>query len=115
MSEIAVHARAAGLQAIDGPYVDFRDEDGYRAAATTARLLGYHGKWCIHPSQIGAANAIFSPTPEELEQARQVVEAYERAQREGVGAIALDGKLVDEASRKVAEQLLALAADDAPA
>jgi citrate lyase subunit beta / citryl-CoA lyase len=103
MSEIANHAHAGGVAAIDGPYVDFNDEDGYRESARRARLLGYHGKWCIHPNQIPWANDVFSPTAAEFQYARKVLEAYDEATRHGDGAIALDGKLVDEASRKMAE------------
>jgi len=109
MSEIANHARAAGVVAIDGPYVDFNDEAGYRESAQRARLLGYAGKWCIHPNQIPWANELFGPTLEELETARRIVEAYDQATVEGRGAIAVDGKLVDEATRKMAEATLARA------
>jgi citrate lyase subunit beta/citryl-CoA lyase len=107
MSEIANHARAIGAQAIDGPYGDFHDEQGYSESALRAKLLGFEGKWCIHPNQIPWANHAFSPSVAELDAAAKIVAAYERATTEGVGAIAVDGKLVDEASRKAAEGILA--------
>ena len=102
---VLVNARAAGLTAIDGPHLDVSDEDGLRSSASSARALGYDGKWAIHPGQLDPLNEIFSPTPEELERAHAVLEALEAA---GVrGAVQLDGEMLDEASRKGAEQLLA--------
>lgn len=109
MSELAAHARAAGVQAIDGPYADFADERGYRESATRAKLLGFDGKWCIHPNQIPWANDVFAPTAEELEAARMILDAYDQALADGQGAIAVDGKLVDEASRKLAHATIARA------
>jgi citrate lyase subunit beta/citryl-CoA lyase len=109
MSEIVAHARAVSLQAIDGPYVDFGDEAGYRESAIRARLLGFDGKWCIHPNQIPWANEVFAPSAAEVGAARVVLEAYRTALSEGTGAIAVDGKLVDEASRKLAEATIARA------
>jgi citrate lyase beta subunit len=103
MSEIVVNARAVGAQAVDGPLGDFRDEQRFRHSALQARLLGFDGKWCIHPSQVEWANDIFSPTPAELETATGIVAAYHEALSRGDGAIAIDGKMVDEASRKLAE------------
>jgi citrate lyase subunit beta/citryl-CoA lyase len=110
MSEIANHARAAGLDAIDGPYVDFTDGDSYKEAATRAKLLGFDGKWCIHPNQIPWANEAFTPSTAEIAAAESIVAAYRQAADEGLGAIAVDGKLVDEASRKIAERILERAA-----
>lgn len=103
MSEVANHAHAQGVGAVDGPYVDFNDESGYRESAQRAKLLGYHGKWCIHPNQIPWANDVFSPTFAELAYARKILETYGEASDGGRGAIAMDGRLVDEASRKMAE------------
>lgn len=111
MSEIAVHARAAGLEAIDGPYVDFGDEAGYRQSALHARLLGFDGKWCIHPNQVPWANDSFSPDADELAKATEILDAYDAGLRAGLGAISVGGKLVDEASRKLAEATLARARD----
>jgi citrate lyase beta subunit len=107
LCELVVHARSVGAQAIDGAYGDFGDEPGFAESAQRARLLGCDGKWCIHPNQVPWANAAFSPSEEELLQARRVVDAYDAARAAGTGAIALDGRLVDEASRKLAEATLA--------
>jgi len=104
MSEIAANARAVDAQAIDGPYVDFSDRAGYEESAVRAKLLGYDGKWCIHPSQVPWANDVFSPTAEEVAAAERILAAYAEALEAGRGAISLDGKLIDEASRKVAER-----------
>ncbi len=105
---VLVHARAAGLAAIDGPFLDFKDVEGMRASAESARALGYDGKWAIHPSQLEKLNEVFSPTPEEFARAIKVLEALERAGADqGRGAVQLDGEMVDEASRKQAAQLVA--------
>jgi citrate lyase subunit beta/citryl-CoA lyase len=107
MCELAVHARSVGAQAIDGPYVDFGDESGFAESAQRARLLGFDGKWCIHPNQVPWANTAFSPSKEELAQARSVVAAFDASLAAGTGAIAVDGRMVDEASRKMAEATIA--------
>ncbi|MGZ5324726.1 MAG: HpcH/HpaI aldolase/citrate lyase family protein [Solirubrobacterales bacterium] len=104
---VLVHARAAGLAAIDGPYLDVSGGDGLRSSAESARALGYDGKWAIHPSQLDPLNEIFSPTPEEYERARAVLEALAAAGERG--AVQLDGEMIDEASRKHADQLIARA------
>jgi citrate lyase subunit beta/citryl-CoA lyase len=104
MSEIASHAHAAGLLAIDGPYVDFHDEAGYSESARRSRSLGFAGKWCIHPNQIPWANLTYAPTQSEYEEAERLLELYTAATNEGLGAIAVDGKLVDEATRKMAQR-----------
>lgn len=114
MSEIANHARAIGVQAVDGPYVDFNDERGYIDASVRAKLLGFGGKWCIHPNQIPWANRTFAPSEAEVEAASSLIEAYESATAEGRGAIALKGRLVDEASRKAAVEILARASEARP-
>jgi citrate lyase subunit beta / citryl-CoA lyase len=106
MSEVANHARAARLHAIDGPYVDFTDGDSYKDAATRAKLLGFDGKWCIHPNQVPWANEAFTPSAAEIAAAESIVAAYRQAADEGLGALAVDGKLVDEATRKIAESIL---------
>jgi citrate lyase subunit beta/citryl-CoA lyase len=107
MCEVLNHARSVGAQAIDGPYVDFHGKAGYMESARRALLLGFDGKWCIHPNQIAWANEAFTPSDEQLAQARRLLEAYEAALAAGQGAAALDGKLIDEASRKGAERILA--------
>ncbi|NIR31554.1 MAG: CoA ester lyase [Gammaproteobacteria bacterium] len=105
-SRVVVACRAYGLRPIDGPFGDFSDPEGYVAAAKRAAVLGYEGKWAIHPSQIEQANEIFTPTQEELEKARRIVEAMKRAEDEGKGAVTLDGRLIDMASIRMAKNLL---------
>lgn len=106
MHRILVAGRAAGVQVIDGPVADFRNLDAFRRSAMTARALGYDGKWCIHPSQIPIANEVFAPTAEEMAWARRVMDTYAAAEREGQGSIAVDGKMIDAASIKMAESTL---------
>jgi citrate lyase subunit beta/citryl-CoA lyase len=101
-SKILVAARAAGIQAIDGPYGLIDDGDGLVARARLARALGYDGKWTIHPGQIAPVNEIFSPSAEELERAQRILAA------DG-GAIRLDGELVDEANRRAAQRIVRVA------
>ncbi|HXF67516.1 MAG TPA: CoA ester lyase [Burkholderiales bacterium] len=103
---IAVACRAHGLRPVDGAYADFRDAEGYIAAARRAAALGYEGKYAIHPAQVELANRVFTPAPETLARARRVVEAMERAAREGRAAVQLDGRMVDIASVRMAQQLL---------
>ena len=106
MCEIANHARAAGIQAIDGPCVDFGDEEGYMALALSAKLLGFEGKWCIHPNQIPWANAAFTVSESEIVRARSVLEAYAASRANGHGAAVFDGIMIDDATRKIAELIL---------
>ena len=101
------NARAVGCDAIDGPYGDYADPAGYHEAATRAKLLGIDGKWCIHPSQIEIANDVFTPTRELFEHALGLLDAYAEALAAGRGAASYDGKMIDEASRKMAEKLVA--------
>ena len=110
LSTILVAARAHGLAAVDGPYVAIRDLDGFGAAARRAAALGYDGKWVIHPSQIEVGNEVFSPDPANLERARRIIDAYAEAterSRGAVGAIVVDGEMVDEAGVKLARATLA--------
>ena len=95
--------RAYGLRAIDGPFVDFADADGYRACAGRAATLGLEGKWAIHPSQVALANEIFSPSAEQITWAERLLEAMNEATAQGRGAASLDGKMIDMAHLKVAE------------
>ncbi len=95
--------RAYGLRAIDGPFVDFADADGYRACAGRAATLGLEGKWAIHPSQVALANEIFSPSAEQITWAERLLEAMNQATAQGRGAVSLDGKMIDMAHLKVAE------------
>jgi citrate lyase subunit beta/citryl-CoA lyase len=109
---ILLAARAHGLQAIDGPFVGIRDLDGFQASARRAAALGYDGKWVLHPGQVEAGNAIFTPGAAQTERARRIVAAYAAAtSRAGgaVGAIEVDSEMVDEAGVKLAEAILAKA------
>ena len=108
-TRMMVACRAYGLRPIDGPFGDFGDPDGYVAAANRAAVLGYEGKWAIHPSQIELANRVFTPSQAEVGKARRIVEAMAQAAREGKGAVSLDGRLIDIASIRMAEALLAKA------
>lgn len=98
--------RAYGLRAIDGPYGDFNDPEGYKAAARRVAALGYEGKWAIHPSQIALANEVMSPPEKEVTRARRVLEALEEAAKEGKGAAQLDGKMIDIASERMARNVI---------
>jgi malyl-CoA/(S)-citramalyl-CoA lyase len=108
-TRMMVACRAYGLRPIDGPFGDFGDPDGYVAAANRAAVLGYEGKWAIHPSQIELANRVFTPSEAEVGKARRIMEAMAQAAREGKGAVSLDGRLIDIASIRMAEALLAKA------
>ena len=94
-SAVAVAARAAGVDALDTPYVKFRDAEGLRREAGLARRLGYVSKFAIHPAQIEVIDAVFSPTDAEIERARRVMDAAAAAEREGHGSVSLDGEMVD--------------------
>ena len=106
LARMVVAARAHGLRPVDGPFGDFSDPDGFRAQGNRAAVLGCEGKWAIHPSQISLANEIFSPSAEELGRATRIIEAMAQAQKEGKGAVSLDGRLIDIASIKQAENLV---------
>jgi malyl-CoA/(S)-citramalyl-CoA lyase len=107
LSRIAVTCRAHGLRPIDGPFGDFTDPEGYLAAARRSAVLGYEGKWAIHPSQIELANEVFTPAPRLVERTRRIIDAMRDAAAEGKGAVSLDGRLIDAASIRMAENLLA--------
>jgi citrate lyase subunit beta / citryl-CoA lyase len=107
---VLVAACAHGLQAIDGPHLGLEADERFTAAALRARDLGFDGKWAIHPSQVAALNELFRPTEGEVERARAVLQALERAEREhGQGAVSLDGEMLDEATRASALRVLARA------
>ena len=106
LSRILVAARNAGLQAIDGPYLVIKDLDGFRDMALRARALGYDGKWALHPAQIDVLNEVFTPSQEEFDKAEAVLEAYRHATDvQLTGAVMFGTEMIDEASRKMAEQL----------
>ena len=105
---LAVAARAAGLQVIDGPYLLIRDVEGFRAAASRAAALGYDGKWVLHPGQIEPANEVFTPSQADFDKSAQILEAYRHATEvDRKGAVMLGDEMIDEASRKMAEQFYA--------
>jgi citrate lyase subunit beta/citryl-CoA lyase len=102
LARIAVAARAYGLQAVDGPYAALRDDAALRSSAERALALGYDGKWVIHPDQIATVNSAFTPSPEAVDRARRILASAD-------GASALDGEMVDAATRRLAESVLARA------
>jgi citrate lyase subunit beta / citryl-CoA lyase len=104
-SRLVVAARAAGIQAIDGPYARVGDDDGLRERSRLARALGLDGKWTIHPGQIAIVNEVFSPAREEWERAEAMLAAYEEAHRAGRGAAVFEGEMIDEANRKMADRI----------
>ena len=106
VARMVVAARAHGLRPVDGPFGDFSDPEGYKANASRSAVLGCEGKWAIHPSQVDLANEMFTPSEKEITQANRVLEAMEKAQKEGQGAVALDGRLIDIASIKQAQVLV---------
>ncbi|MDQ3678309.1 MAG: CoA ester lyase [Actinomycetota bacterium] len=108
---VLVAARTNDVSAIDGPYLGVEVDEGFTAAAQRARDMGFDGKWAIHPAQVAALNELFTPSEEEVEHARAVIDALEQAEREGGhGAVALDGEMLDEAVRVAALRVLARAA-----
>ena len=108
LSLIVTAARAYGLQAIDGPYTDIKNTDEYRRLCLRAKQVGYDGKWVLHPDQVGIANEVFAPSREEFEGARRLLAAYEHATTvERRGAVMHEGQMIDEASRKIAEAVVA--------
>ena len=109
ISRMVAACRANGLRPIDGPFGDYGDADGYRAAARRAAALGCEGKWAIHPSQIELANDVFTPSDAEVERARRILDAMEEAAKVGKGAVSLDGRLIDAASIRMAQNLVAKA------
>jgi citrate lyase subunit beta/citryl-CoA lyase len=105
--KILAAGRAAGLQVIDGPYVKVRDLEGFRRFATRTQILGYDGKWSLHPDQITVCNEVYSPSQEQFDRACQVLDAYRRAtESDRTGAVMLGDEMIDEATRKVALALV---------
>ena len=109
-SAVCTAARAAGVTAIDTPYVRFRDEDGLRRDCDTARRFGFKGKFAIHPAQIDVINDSFGPLPSEVAWAARIVDAFDEAERAGTGAVSVDGSMVDAPVVKRARGILDLAA-----
>ncbi|MEO0750290.1 MAG: CoA ester lyase [Pseudomonadota bacterium] len=109
LSRMTVACRAYGLRAIDGPFGDFSDPDAYVASAERGATLGIEGKWAIHPTQIDLANDVFSPPEAEVDRARRIIEELRKAEAAGKGAAALDGKMIDAASERMANNVLVVA------
>jgi citrate lyase subunit beta/citryl-CoA lyase len=102
---ILVAARTHGLQAIDGPYLQVRDVEGFRRGARRSAALGYDGKWVLHPDQIAVGNEVFTPAQSDYEHAEAILAAYARSTSETGGrrgAVMLGDEMIDEASRKMA-------------
>jgi citrate lyase subunit beta/citryl-CoA lyase len=110
LSRMIVACRAYGLRAIDGPFGDFKDPDGYILGAKRGAALGIEGKWAIHPSQIALANQVFTPPPAEVDRAKRILLALDEAAREGRGAAQLDGRMIDAASARMAQNVVQMAA-----
>jgi citrate lyase subunit beta/citryl-CoA lyase len=106
ITRMVIACRAYGLRAVDGPFGDFSDPDGYKDAARRAAALGCEGKWAIHPSQIDMANAVFSPPEAEMTKAERIIAELKQAESEGRGAASLDGKMIDAASEKMARNII---------
>jgi citrate lyase beta subunit len=105
MSRIVMAAKAHGLLAIDAPYGHFKDTDGLQQSSATSCALGFDGKWAIHPNQIEVINSVFSPNSADIERARKVLDANDKARAEGRGAVSVDGRMVDQATVRLAQQL----------
>ena len=108
LSRMIVACRAYGLRPIDGPFGDYSDPDGFRASARRAAALGCEGKWAIHPSQVNLANDVFSPPEAEVDRARRIIDALREAEAQGKGAASVDGKMIDAASERMAQTVIAM-------
>jgi malyl-CoA/(S)-citramalyl-CoA lyase len=106
ISRMVAACRAYGLRPIDGPFGDFSDPEGYKVAARRAAALGCEGKWAIHPSQVELANAVYTPTGKEVTRAKRILVEMDKAAKEGKGAVSLDGRLIDAASIRMAENVV---------
>ena len=106
LSQLVMTCRAYGLRAIDGPFGDFNDKDAYIASAKRAAAIGFDGKWAIHPSQIDLANEVFSPPEKEVNKAIRILDELEKSAKEGKGAAQLDGRMIDAASARMAENVV---------
>ena len=106
ISKMTTIGRAHGLRIIDGPYGDFSDPEGFKSHAKRTAILGCEGKWAIHPSQVDLANGVFTLPEKEVQKARDIIDAMKKAQESGAGAATLNGKLIDAASIRQAEQII---------
>ncbi len=107
---LTIACRANRIDAVDGPYGDFKNPDGYREEARRSMILGMVGKWAIHPSQVAIAQEVFSPRAEDVVKAREMKKAYEAALAQGLGAVQYEGKMIDIASIRIVNNLLDRAA-----
>ncbi|RAR54580.1 citrate lyase subunit beta/citryl-CoA lyase [Paraburkholderia unamae] len=103
---LTIAARSNKIDAVDGPFADYRNPDAYREEARRAMILGMVGKWAIHPSQVSLAQEIFSPSKEDVERARAMIKAYDEALAQGVGAVQYEGKMIDIASVRIVRNLV---------
>ena len=110
LSRMTVACRAYGLRAIDGPFGDIKDPEGYVLAAKRDAALGIEGKWAIHPSQVALANEVFSPPPAEVDRAHRILAALDRAAKDGKGAAQLEGRMIDAASARQAQVIVEIGA-----
>ena len=101
-----IAARAAGIEMVDGPYAGIKNPEGYREECKRSRILGASGKWAIHPSQIDIANDEYSPTQDSVDRARKLAVAYAEAAAQGLGAVAVDGDMVDAASIRILQNTI---------
>ena len=106
LAKLVATCRAYGLRPIDGPFGDFNDPEGYINAAKRGAAIGIEGKWAIHPSQIDLANKVFSPPEAEVNKAKRIIEELDKAAKEGKGAAQLDGRMIDAASARMAENIV---------
>jgi len=106
LSQLVMTCRSYGLRAIDGPFGDIKDQESYLLSATRAAAIGFEGKWAIHPSQIDLANKVFSPPKNEVDRAIRIIEELKKAAKEGKGAAQLDGRMIDAASARMAENIV---------
>ena len=106
LSQLVMTCRAYGLRAIDGPFGDFNDPEAYIESAKRAAAIGIEGKWAIHPSQIDLANEVFSPPEKEVIKAKRILEELKKAAKEGKGAAQLEGRMIDAASARMAENIV---------
>jgi citrate lyase beta subunit len=109
LSRIVMAAKANGLLAIDAPYGNFKDREGLERSAAMSASLGFDGKWVIHPGQIETVNTVFAPSKEDIARAEKVIKAHQEAVKQGRGAVAIDGRMVDNATIRLANQLWAQA------
>jgi citrate lyase beta subunit len=105
LSRMVMAAKAAGLAAIDAPYGNYRDPEGLKGSCLLSAALGCDGKWAIHPDQLEVINEVYSPSSEDVERSQRIMQAYREAERQGLGTLAVDGKMVDAASIRIAQTI----------